>query len=452
MKYMIGAILIAVLVIGAAWFLYLHHSKNIASNTTPLFQQTNSKKKILRSSSTANQIVTTPIQSLVSPGVFANWVAGTDSRVASDTSVVYAQGTQSLALTTDGNGDPATAGVLNQGPYNLTNKYLKIWIRVSSSANIRALWFSASSDNLKTDTVVWELNKQIFSSVDESEIQPGEWIPLVLTFDVNGTSTIATGTPDIAALNSFELHVSDRKAGPVTVWLGSITTVPEPAQSALTIVLDNGWISEYTLAMPTLAHYGFPAVIAEIPQTADNRAFMTVQQLQYLQNTLGWDIACHTWDHVYPLGLPTISTAIMDYEFTRCQNWLMSNNLGKAANILVWPNGSNSPAAIAEAKKYFVAARGIVGTAFNTLPPANPMLLYATEFGGSTATSTLDADVDRCMTNHEWCIFYGHIITTSIPLNQDQYSSASFNDFIAHIAAVGIPVKTITDVLHSLPT
>ncbi len=75
------------------------------------------------------------------------------------------------------------------------------------------------------------------------------------------------------------------------------------------------------------------------------------------------------------------------------------------------------------------------------------MLLYATEFGGLTPTSTLDADVDRCMANHEWCIFYGHIITTSTPMTQDEYGSASFNDFIAHIAATGIPVRTMTDVL-----
>jgi len=55
------------------------------------------------------------------------------------------------------------------------------------------------------------------------------------------------------------------------------------------------------------------------------------------------------------------------------------------------------------------------------------------------------------MANHEWCIFYGHIITTSTPENQDQYGSSSFNDFIAHIAQVGIPVKTITDVLANEP-
>ena len=86
-----------------------------------------------------------------------------------------------------------------------------------------------------------------------------------------------------------------------------------------------------------------------------------------------------------------------------------------------------------------------------SLPPANSMLLYATEFGGDTPTSTLDADVDRCKANHEWCIFYGHIITTSTPLDQNQYASSSFNDFVAHIAATGIQVKTLTQVLQNEP-
>ena len=178
---------------------------------------------------------------------------------------------------------------------------------------------------------------------------------------------------------------------------------------------------------------------------------MSTPQLQDLQNNLGWDIACHTWDHNYQLGLPTTTIAIMDSEFTQCKNWLVQNGVGKASNILVWPNGSNSPAAIAEASKYFVTARGIVGRAFNTLPTANPMMLYSTELGGTTPTSTLDADVDRCEANHEWCIFYGHIITTSTPTDQDEYASSSFNDFVAHIAQVGIQVKTMTQVLSNEP-
>jgi peptidoglycan/xylan/chitin deacetylase (PgdA/CDA1 family) len=392
----------------------------------------------------------TPIQDLGSPSVFANWTVGTHSAITADTSL-YTEGDQSLALTTDGTGDPASAMVLNQGPYNLTNKYLEVWIRVSTTTNLGNLWFVASSDNLHANYYTWKLNEQTSDSVDESEIQAGEWVPIVLTFDSDGTDMVTTGAPNIAALNSFELHVRDKGEASITAWLGGISAVSEPPQGALTIVLDNGWISEYTLAMPTLAKYNFPAVIAEIPETANDPDFMSTAQLQYLQNNLDWDIACHTWDHNYQLGLPTTTISIMDSEFTQCKNWLMENGVGKASNILVWPNGSNSPAAIAEASKYFVTARGIVGTAFNTLPPANPMMLYATEFGGNTPTSTLDADVDRCAANHEWCIFYGHIITTSTPQNQDQYASASFDDFVAHIAADGIPVKTITQVLGSEP-
>ena len=392
----------------------------------------------------------TSLQNLGSPAVFANWTARNQSTLVADTSL-HTEGTQSLSLTTDGAGDFADALVLNQGPYNLTNKYLEIWIRVSSTTNIGELYFRASSDNMNADYYVWQLNSQVHSSSDESEIQAGEWVPIVLTFDADDEHTEVIGTPNIAALNSFDLHISDDGSVPLTVWLGGISAVAEPPQGALSIVFDNGWTSEYTLAMPTLAKYGFPAVIAEIPQTANDPAFMSTQQLQDVQNNMGWDIACHTWDHVYQLGLPTTTIAVMDSEFTQCKNWLVKNGLGKASNILVWPNGSNSPEAIAEASKYFVAARGIVGDVFNTLPVANPMMLYATEFGGDTPTSTLDADVDRCMANHEWCIFYGHIITTSTPENQDQYASSSFNDFIAHIAQVGIPVRTITDVLANEP-
>ena len=391
-------------------------------------------------------VLATQLQNMVSPAVFADWHSGSHSKIVADTSV-HTEGTQSLALTTDGVGDPAEATVENQGPYDLAGHYLKIWIRVSSTTNIGDLWFVASSDNLRSNYYLWRLSAQVMRSPDESEIQAGEWVPIVLTFDSNGRDMVVTGDPNQAALDSFEVRASDRMGGPLTVWLGGIASVTEPPSAALTIIFDNGWLSEYTLAMPTLAKYGFPAVIAEIPQTANDSAFMSTQQLRYLQNNLGWDIACHTWDHVYRLGMPNITTQIMDSEFSRCKNWLIQNGLGKAANILVWPNGSNSPAAIAEARKYFIAARGINGAMFNTIPPANPMLLYATEFGGSVATSTLDADVDRCQENHEWCIFYGHIISTSTPIDQDQYSKTAFDDFIAHIAATGIAVRTMTQVL-----
>lgn len=443
--------------------LFLPSSNNVISamlkkmNLSSLFAQNSSTAS---SSGYSSPILTGPlpapsatsIQNLGSQSVFSNWIVGpySTSTLVADTSL-YTEGDQSLSLTTDGMGDPADARVVNQGSYNLTDKYLEIWMRVSTTTNIDDLWFLASSDNLHANYYTWRLNRQIVSSPDESEIQPGEWVPIVLTFDSDDLNMVATGEPNITALNSFELHISDRGQGPLTVWLGGISAVAEPSQGALTIVLDNGWNSEYTLAMPTLTKYGFPAVIAEIPETANDPAFMTTQQLQDLQNNLGWDIACHTWDHVYQLGLSSATIPIMDSEFTQCKNWLTQNGLAKAGNILVWPDGSNSPAAIAEASKYFVAARGIIGTIFNTLPVANPMLLYATEFGGSTPTSTLDADVDRCMANHEWCIFYGHIITTSTPENQNQYSSASFNDFVAHIAQVGIPVKTITQVLGNEP-
>lgn len=393
----------------------------------------------------------TPLQNLGSASVLANWTAGASSTLAADTSL-YTEGDQSLSLTTDGAGDNATAEVVNQGPYNLTNKYLEVWVRVSSTTNVHDLAIIASSDDLKDNYYRWNLGYQILDTSDESEIQAGEWVPIVLTFDADGDDTVMSGAPNIAALNSFELLVSDGGTGaPVTAWLGGISAVAEPSQAVLSIVFDNGWISEYTLAMPTLAKYGFPAVIAEIPETANDPSFMSTIQMQDLQNNLGWDIACHTWDHAYQLGLPTTTIAIMDSEFTQCQNWLNQNGFGKASNFLIWPDGSNSPTAIAEASKYFVAARGIVGAQFNTLPPANPMMLYSTELGGDTPTSTLDADVDRCEANHEWCIFYGHIITDTAATDQDEYASSSFNDFVAHVAQVGIPVKTITDVLANIP-
>ena len=85
------------------------------------------------------------------------------------------------------------------------------------------------------------------------------------TWTTNGENTVMTGQPNIAALNSFDLHISDQGSVPLTVWLGGVSAVAEPAQATLTIIFDNGWSSEYSLAMPTLAKYGFPAVITRNP-------------------------------------------------------------------------------------------------------------------------------------------------------------------------------------------
>ena len=146
-------------------------------------------------------------------------------------------------------------------------------------------------------------NSQIVSSPDESEIQAGRWIPIVPPFDSDGINMIKTGAPDVAALDSFKLQIRDKIEGPLTVWLGGVSAVTEPSQPHSRLSSIMGGFGIYAC----YANFGqvwFPSSrCSQIPETANDPAFMTTQQVQYLQNTLGWDIACHTWDHIYQLGL-----------------------------------------------------------------------------------------------------------------------------------------------------
>jgi hypothetical protein len=90
--------------------------------------------------------------------------------------------------------------------------------------------------------------------------------------------------------------------------------VPREGQRVVCIVFDDGWLSQYTNAVPILDKYDFKATFSIITRCADGlSAYMDWNKIATLHNQ-GHDIESHTVNH---FDLTVMDTASIEYELAQ---------------------------------------------------------------------------------------------------------------------------------------
>ncbi|GAI56800.1 unnamed protein product, partial [marine sediment metagenome] len=145
--------------------------------------------------------------------------------------------------------------------------------------NLAEYRFYISSDNF---TSYW------YWSISAAQLKNDTWVPITLSF---GEAT-AEGTPDRSAINAIQWRVKDDGTAITANWNG-LSLIAEPTEGIVSLIFDDGSVTQYTEARKKMDEYGFPGTAYIIPDLIDTSIYMTLTQLKNLQNLAGWDIAGH---------------------------------------------------------------------------------------------------------------------------------------------------------------
>jgi len=132
----------------------------------------------------------------------------------------------------------------------------------------------------------------------------------------------------------------------------SVFDVASATRGFVSINFDDGFQSQYDYAFPLLQARGIPATFYVIPGRIGAARYLTVSELQTLQNA-GNEIDSHTANHY---DLPSLSYADMVYQLQVSQQSLRS--WGLTANNLAYPDAVRTDYTDSIVHNYYRSARG----------------------------------------------------------------------------------------------
>jgi peptidoglycan/xylan/chitin deacetylase (PgdA/CDA1 family) len=204
------------------------------------------------------------------------------------------------------------------------------------------------------------------------------------------------------------------------------TSVPPPIPSftwqhtgLITIWFDDGWLSEFTEALPLMEKFGFKGAVAIAVNFVCYSAFMTWDELRDLQN-LGWETTAHSVSHNCNLDYYTTET--IQHELLDSKKIITAHGL--RADQFVMPCGYSRaqiadhfvdkyPPIVEMSKRYYSSYRTTASTRNNTLPLLDAYNLNAFQLRSTTTDKDIQDKINQAIKNKEWLIFVFHQVDDS---------------------------------------
>lgn len=136
------------------------------------------------------------------------------------------------------------------------------------------------------------------------------------------------------------------------------------------ITFDDGYMDNYTTALPILKKYGFSATLFLIVNKVGDRNCLTWKEVKELDKE-GWDIQSHTLTHP---DLTTLSPQTLQQELVDSKTTL-EKELGKPVHFFAYPSGKHNDAVLKAVKDagYLMAFSTLKGW---TSEKMNPLLVH----------------------------------------------------------------------------
>jgi peptidoglycan/xylan/chitin deacetylase (PgdA/CDA1 family) len=355
----------------------------------------------------------------------------------------YALGTQHASLVTQLNTAASIRKLANPN-IDMTGKSIVVWVKIDDITHLSTIDIYLGSASL-ANFFRFRIHTQ--GTAEAYSINSGEWVRLVVNW---GDLASTTGAPVRTTITDWQVRVLDDNAGTVTFRLGGIATVPEPTQwpnGVVSVTFDDGYISQFDEARKKMDTYGFPGVAYLIRDRIGTSGFMTIAQLQQLQERSGWQIASHanTTAH-HDNRLTTLSPNDLDADFRALKGWMLRNGFNGFDDFAL-PGGAFNPTVLAALARHFRSARTISDITHETIPVHHRLRLRSRTVISTDSTATIQGLIDNAFANKHWLILTFHRIVTT-PGSSSEYSIANFGTLIDYLNTKGIPVVTVADVLR----
>jgi len=195
---------------------------------------------------------------------------------------------------------------------------------------------------------------------------------------------------EIAALLAI-LMLSSLLVAQATVTLAPKT--PASTEKVVVIMFDDGWLSQYTTALPILENYDYKASFAIYPKAIDGQYtdYMSWTQIESLAKN-GHDIESHTYSH---LDLTSLTAPVLRSELVNSKLELEQH--GIQAGALIYPEGigvDNETVKQAVKDAGYLVARGVDEGLVNlSAPDLDYFALNCTVMGITTTLSYLESEL-----------------------------------------------------------
>lgn len=337
-------------------------------------------------------------------------------------------GDASLRLATDGDGSPVAAEYRLPHAIDLRSAFFRVWVRVDDPGALSGLRLQATGDDWKT-FVSYPLQGRIVAS-DE-----GRWLR------VAALATDREPGPAPQLVNTVRIRADDRGAAPVVVHVDRLSLVRKAASGMVSITFDDGWASQYHLALPIMERFGFLGTAFVVPYLVGTEHYMDPAMLDELY-AAGWDVAGH-----YHPSLRGREDPELGHILRSVHQFLAEGGFARGSRLFAYPEGYfDQPVLVPAVARHFRAARTVV-PGLETLPPADAMRLRSFGVRPDTTTEEIDEALSAAERDKAWLILVFHRITEA-PAYATEVTPEAFADVLARIAASGLPVLPMTHVLE----
>ena len=167
---------------------------------------------------------------------------------------------------------------------------------------------------------------------------------------------------DWSDVDGIRIKVSSVRGASAKFYLEQLATVKIPDQYAIVFVFDDGYESILP-AIDYMTNYGIKgnvAVIADrVHPNTQTRGYLSIEQLRYLKDVLGWGLVNHSQHHVdanieYS---PKQDMEGFEEDVVGGMKFLIDNDLNNVPNWYIYPHGSTNGAMKAIVSKYYKFAR-----------------------------------------------------------------------------------------------
>lgn len=370
--------------------------------------------------------------------------ASTAGTFDADDTTTKPVGTQSIRVSTGGDGTNVEVQSDEIGPINILHTNPKLWLRAENWANAATLYVYLGTDGM-TDHYRWILSQP----ANRAFLEEGLWRQQTLS-EISAANT--AGNPDPTRLTHLRIISSDDAAGSFTYNMGPIYATPKSKafpNGVVSMSFDDGRLNNYEVARPIMDRYGFPGTAYVVAYTIGNSGSMTVEQLREMQEFSGWEIGSHTYaPGFHAERLTAFTEEELETDMANFRQWQKDNHL--QGDTYAYPGGTYNDLVKRVTLRYFKAGRGIARL-WETLPPGDLGVLNTPEYVSYPRTTPADIQekVLQAQEHGAWLhiCFHGVQAESTSSL---EYPAHLFEEICQILYDSGIPVRTVQDVIDEL--
>lgn len=336
-----------------------------------------------------------------------------------------------------------------------TYKAFRFRLKVDDYSKLDELVFYAGKGSLSADDYKWSF----LVGGGSTFIPAGEWGTVTLSF-ANAT---VEGAPTRTDCTDLQFQIYDNAGGTgAKVHIQSVELIPsghaDLANGVVSITFDDSWASPKTYAWNKLDSYGYPATLFLIQDYLGQTNYLTVQDVKNRSRIYGWEIACHASTGAnHALSQTGMTAAALDTDLRTQRMALEALGLrgssGYAAPLGQFGKTTDNASTTDITSQYMSYLRTTHSRTMETIPPANPYALRSASaigsFAGGITAATILSRAAAAKANGAWLILTFHKIVTMTPADSGECTQTDFNTIIDGIAALGMPVMTIEDVIKT---